>query len=239
MEEMRLQKFLAHAGIASRRASEDIIRQGRVTINGKTITDMGVSVSYNDLVTVDGKQIENEEEKIYIILNKPVGYVSSAKDQFGRPTVLDLVRDIDIRLYPVGRLDYDTSGLILLTNDGDFTYQLTHPKHEIDKVYEALISGTPTKDEIKMFEVGLRIEDYTTSPAKIVIKEIIKNNALVHVTIHEGKNRQVRKMCEAIGHNVLTLKRIAIGPIALNDLPEGKWRRLSEVELNSLYQKKL
>jgi len=234
MTEMRLQKFLAHAGIASRRAAEDIIKQGRVTLNGKTVIDMGVIVANTDMVTVDGKLIANEEEKTYVMLNKPVGYVSSAKDQFGRPTVIDLVRDIEQRLYPVGRLDYDTAGLILLTNDGDFTYKLTHPKHEIEKVYEALITGVPTNEEIEMFEAGLWIEDYTTSPAKIIIKEINKNNSLVHITIHEGKNRQVRKMCATIGHNVLALKRISIGTIALNDLPEGKWRRLSNEELNSL-----
>jgi len=235
MSEMRLQKFLAHAGIASRRAAEDIIRQGRVTINDKIITDMGVSVAETDLVTVDGKLIENEEEKIYIMLNKPVGYVSSAKDQFGRPTVLDLVKDINKRLYPVGRLDYDTSGLIILTNDGDFTYQITHPKHEIDKVYEALIYGILSDSEIKRFEEGLQIDDYTTSPAKIIICKVNRINTLVHITIHEGKNRQVREMCAAIGHIVLTLKRVAIGPIALGNLPEGKWRRISDTELKSLY----
>ena len=235
MEQMRLQKFLAHAGIASRRAAEDIIKQGRVSINGKTIAEMGILVGNEDNVTVDGKPVVNKEAKIYIMLNKPTGYVSTAKDQFGRPTVLELVKDIDKRLYPVGRLDYDTSGLILLTNDGDFTYQLTHPKHEIDKIYEALISGIPTKDEITKFEAGLKIENYTTSPAKIIISEVKKNNALVQITIHEGKNRQVRKMCAAIGHNVLTLKRISIGPIALGNLQEGKWRNLTDAELNSLY----
>ena len=235
MTQMRLQKFLAHAGIASRRAAEAIIKQGRVTLNGKTIIDMGINVLDTDVVTVDGRIIAKEEEKTYIMLNKPVGYVSSAKDQFGRPTVIDLVRDVNQRLYPVGRLDYDTSGLILLTNDGDFTYQITHPKHEIDKVYEALISGVLIDNEINRFETGLIIEDYTTSPAKLIVKEIIKGNSLVNITIHEGKNRQVRKMCAAIGHNVLALKRISIGPIALNNLPEGKWRRLSAVELNGLY----
>ncbi len=235
MEEMRLQKFLAHAGVASRRAAENIIKQGRVAINGKIITDMGVIVRNTDRITVDEKLIEIKEQNMYIMLHKPTGYVSSAKDQFGRLTVLDLVKEVGIRLYPVGRLDYDTSGLILLTNDGDFTYQLTHPKHEINKVYEALISGVPKESEIKMFEAGLKIEDYTTSPAKIIIKEVIKNNALVHITIHEGKNRQVRKMCAAIGHNVLTLKRISIGPIALGDLPEGKWRNLTTTEFNALH----
>ncbi len=234
MEEMRLQKFLAHAGIASRRAAEEYIKQGRVTVNGETIRDMGVKVTDADRITVDGSPIKKEEEKTYIMLNKPIGYVSTVKDQFGRQTVLNLVKDINARLYPVGRLDYDTSGLILLTNDGDFTFELTHPKHQIDKVYEALISGIPSKEELKRFESGLEVEDYITSPSKIIIKEIIKNNALVNVTIHEGKNRQVRKMCAAIGHNVLTLRRISIGPIALGDLPEGKWRKLTNTEINSL-----
>lgn len=235
MSDMRLQKFLAHAGVASRRAAENIIKQGRVSINGAIITEMGTTVSSSDIIAVDGKVIGSSEEKIYIMLNKPVGCVSSVKDQFGRPTVLDLVKDLNYRLYPVGRLDYDTSGLILLTNDGSFTYQLTHPKHEIDKVYEALIYGIPTVEEIRSFENGLQIDGYVTSPARLLIKEKIGDNALVHITIHEGKNRQVRKMCEAIGHKVLTLKRISIGPVALGDLDEGKWRNLSEHELNSIF----
>ncbi len=235
MEEMRLQKFLAHAGVASRRMAENFIKQGRVAVNNNIITDMGIIVTNADKVTVDGNLVKSEEEKIYIMLNKPIGYVSSAKDQFGRQTVLDLVSDINSRLYPVGRLDYDTSGLILLTNDGDFTYKLTHPKHEVNKVYEALIIGAPQKNEIEMFEKGLEIEGYMTSPAKIEIRNVAGNKALVHITIHEGKNRQVRKMCEAIGHNVLSLKRISIGSIALGDLPEGKWRKLTAVELHSLF----
>lgn len=232
---MRLQKFLAHGGVASRRAAEEIIKQGRVTINGKKVSDMGISVSDTDKVTVDGREITAEEEKIYIILNKPVGYVSSAKDQFGRPTVLDLVTDTNKRLYPVGRLDYDTSGLILLTNDGDFTYRLTHPKHEIEKVYEALVSGIPSSDEIKCFETGLEIENYRTSHAKLKVTGVLGENAIVLITIHEGRNRQVRKMCEAIDHRVLELKRISIGSVVLKDLPVGKWRRLTPEELQSLY----
>ncbi len=155
MTTMRLQKYLAHAGIASRRAAEEIIKQGRVKVNDTVITDMGVTVNENDLVIVDGKTVGIQEEKVYIALNKPVGYVSTAKDQFGRPTVLDLVKDIEKRLYPVGRLDYDTSGLILLTNDGEFTYQLTHPKHEINKVYEALVKGVPSDEEIKKLKTIL------------------------------------------------------------------------------------
>lgn len=237
MEHMRLQKFLAHAGVASRRASEELIKQGRVAVNGKIITDMGTSVKENDTVAVDGKIISNYEanDKIYIILNKPEGYVSTASDQFGRPTVIDLVSEIKCRLYPVGRLDYDTSGLIILTNDGEFTYRLTHPKHEIDKVYEALVSGVPSKSELEQFKIGLKIDDYVTSPAGIEIIDVKGKDAVIQVTIHEGKNRQVRKMCEAIGHKVLSLKRISIGPIALGDLPAGKWRRLSPDEVKSLY----
>lgn len=235
MSGIRLQKYIAHAGIASRRAAEDMIKQGRVTVNDNIITDMGVTINEGDVVKVDGSYIKTEEDKVYIILNKPIGYVSTAKDQFGRPTVLDLVKDIDKRLYPVGRLDYDTSGLLLLTNDGEFTYQLTHPKHEVNKVYEALVEGIPSENELKSFRRGLKIEDYTTSIAKIMVIEIIGANALLQITIHEGKNRQVRKMCEAIGHKVLSLKRVKIGPISLNDLQEGKWRELTDNEVKSLY----
>ncbi len=232
---IRLQKYLAHAGVASRRTAEEMIKQGRVAVNNVIIENMGFAVSSDDFITVDGKPVNIEEEKVYILLNKPVGYVSTSKDQFGRPTVLDLVKDVGKRLYPVGRLDYDTSGLILLTNDGDFTYRLTHPKHEINKVYEAVISGFPEKSEIKRFESGLKIEDYQTSPAELLIIEKQGINTLVRITIHEGKNRQVRKMCEAIGHKVLTLKRIQMGPIALDKLPQGKWRHLSDKELKILY----
>ncbi len=236
MTHMRLQKYLAHAGVASRRASEELIRQGRVVVNGKVVTDMGIMVVETDSIAVDGMSVTNDpiEDKKYIVLNKPVGYVSSARDQFGRPTVIDLVKETNTRLYPVGRLDYDTSGLIILTNDGDFTYRLTHPKHEVDKVYEALVSGIPSKSEIERFERGLKIENYITSPARLSILSVKGHNALIRVTIHEGKNRQVRKMCEAIGHKVLALKRISIGPIALEDLPDGKWRRLTPEEVKSL-----
>ncbi len=232
---IRLQKYLAHAGVASRRTAEEMIKQGRVAVNNIVVENMGFTVTNDDYITVDGKPVSIEEEKVYIVLNKPVGYVSTSKDQFGRPTVLDLVKDVGKRLYPVGRLDYDTSGLILLTNDGDFTYRLTHPKHEINKVYEAVISGFPEKSEIKSFESGLKIEDYQTSPAKFLVLEKQGINTLVRITIHEGKNRQVRKMCEAIGHKVLTLKRIQMGPIALDNLPQGKWRHLSDKEIKMLY----
>ncbi len=235
MLEIRLQKYLAHAGVASRRKAEEMIKQGRVAVNNVIVENMGATVTCNDVVTVDGKPVTTEEDKVYIMLNKPVGYVSTSKDQFGRPAVIDLVKDAGKRLYPVGRLDYDTSGLILLTNDGDFTYRLTHPKHEINKVYEAVILGFPDKNEITRFETGLKIDDYQTSPAEFEVLDKQGINTLVRITIHEGKNRQVRKMCEAIGHKVLTLKRIQIGPIALENLPEGKWRHLSDNEVKILY----
>lgn len=235
MLEIRLQKYLAHAGVASRRKAEEMIKQGRVAVNNVIVENMGATVTCNDVVTVDGKPVTTEEDKVYIMLNKPVGYVSTSKDQFGRPAVIDLVKDAGKRLYPVGRLDYDTSGLILLTNDGDFTYRLTHPKHEVNKVYEAVISGFPDKNEITRFETGLKIDDYQTSPAEFEVLDKQGINTLVRITIHEGKNRQVRKMCEAIGHKVLTLKRIQIGPIALANLPEGKWRHLSDNEVKILY----
>ncbi len=187
MLEIRLQKFLAHAGIASRRKAEEMIKQGRVAVNNVIVENMGVTVSSNDVVTVDGVPVITEEKKVYIMLNKPVGFVSTSKDQFGRPTVIDLVKDVEMRIYPVGRLDYDTSGLILLTNDGDFTYRLTHPKHEINKVYEAVISGFPKDNEIKRFEAGLKIEDYQTSPAKFLVLDKQGVNTLVRITIMKEK----------------------------------------------------
>ncbi|HHW49281.1 MAG TPA: rRNA pseudouridine synthase [Clostridiaceae bacterium] len=234
MCKMRLQKFLSHAGIASRRKAEELIAQGRVCVNGVRIKDMGVKVSSGDVVEVDGKKVNLEEKKVYIMLNKPVGYISSAKDQFGRKTVLDLVKDVKERIYPVGRLDYDTSGLILLTNDGEFAYVLTHPSSEIDKVYSVVVKGAVSKDKIKAFKKGIKIDNYITSPAKLRIINITDNTSTVEITIHEGKNRQVRKMCKAIGHPVLKLKRIAIGPLKLGDLEEGKWRHLTEQEVKAL-----
>ncbi|GAE89057.1 ribosomal large subunit pseudouridine synthase B [Acetivibrio straminisolvens JCM 21531] len=214
MEEIRLQKYLAECGVASRRKSEELIGQGRVKVNGETVTQMGRKVSLNDIIEVDGKPVKMEERKVYIALNKPVGYISSVKDQFGRKTVLDLVKDIKERVFPVGRLDYDTSGLLLLSNDGDFTYKLTHPKHEIKKVYEAVLKDVPSKDDIKRFEQGLWIDNYLTSPANFEILESDGKTCKVKITIHEGKNRQVRKMCDKIGCPVIKLKRISIGDIS-------------------------
>ena len=234
MDKMRLQKYIAECGVASRRKSEELIKQGRVKVNGITVSEMGVKVSDEDVVEVDGRKISLEQKKVYIMLNKPVGYISSVRDQFSRNTVVDLIKGVKERIYPVGRLDYDTSGLLLLTNDGDFAFRLTHPKHEMKKTYIAEVEGVPDSNDIESFQNGLRIEDYVTSPAELTVLEKKKSSSMVKVVIHEGKNRQVRKMCDAIGHPVISLKRIAIGDLYLKSLPEGQWRYLKEEEIKML-----
>lgn len=234
MSEMRLQKYLAEAGVASRRKCEEIMLQGRVEVNGERVTELGSKVKPGDIVKVDGKEVKKEEKKVYILLNKPVGYITTSKDQFSRKTVLDLIKDVQERIYPVGRLDYDTSGLLLLTNDGDLAYKLTHPSKEADKVYHVKIKGFLDELQIQTLKTGIRIEDYTASPAKVRTIERSSNDSTVEVTIHEGKNRQVRKMFESVGHVVLKLKRIAIGPLKLEGLEEGSWRHLTVEEVKAL-----
>ncbi|KGG81387.1 pseudouridine synthase [Caloranaerobacter azorensis H53214] len=232
---MRLQKYLAMCGIASRRKSEALILQGRVKVNGKVIDELGYKIDPDtDIVLFDNKRVIKKENYIYIALNKPEGYITTVKDQFNRPTVLDLVKNVNERIYPVGRLDYDTSGLIFLTNDGDLTYRLTHPKHEVEKVYIAKIKGIPTEEELNKFRNGLKIDDYITSKAKIEVLKKYNNYSIVKITIHEGKNRQVRKMCEKINHPVISLKRVAIGKINLGNLKKGNWRYLSKKEIEYL-----
>ena len=229
----RLQKYMAKCGVASRRKSEEIISQGRVSVNGKTVNEIVMIDEEIDNVKVDGQIIALEEKKVYIILNKPVGVITSVKDQFDRKTVTEIV-NIKERVYPVGRLDYDTSGLLLLTNDGDIAYKMTHPSQEIEKVYSARIKGIPTMDEIERFKSGLKIEDYITATSEIKILSQYGNSSLVQITIHEGRNRQVRKMCDAINHPVLELKRIMMGEIELGNLKVGEWRELTEEEVGYL-----
>lgn len=229
---IRLQKYLADAQVASRRKAEEMIAEGRVRVNGELVTTQGTKVEDGDEVTVDGAIVKPADKKVYFMLHKPDGYVTTAKDQFDRPAVLDLI-DSEYRIYPVGRLDYDTSGLLLLTNDGELTYRLTHPKHNIDKTYIALVEGTPTPQEIKDFESGLEIEDYKTAPAKLKILKKARYTTL-KITIHEGRNRQVRKMCSAIGHEVKRLKRVATGRLQLGDLEKGKYRPLTDDEIKYL-----
>lgn len=234
MTEVRLQKYIAEAGVASRRKAEELIKQGRVSVNGVVVSELGTKVTEADVVEVDEKKISFVEQKVYIALNKPAGYVTTSKDQFGRPAVVDLVKELKIRVFPVGRLDYDTSGLLLLTNDGDITYKITHPKHETKKIYRAELKGVPDETHIEQFENGILIEDSITAPAKLKIIKSFGNRTIVDITIHEGKNRQIRKMCETIGFPVISLKRIEVGSIKLGDLPDGKWRFLTKDEVKSL-----
>lgn len=234
---MRINKYIASCGVASRRKAEELVISGRVTINGELITELSTIVDEeNDIVEVDGIPINQEEEKVYILLNKPEGYITTVKDQFDRPSVLDILKDVDERVYPVGRLDYETSGLLILTNDGDLTYKLTHPKHEVEKTYLAMVNGIITPEEKKIFENGLKIEDYTTAKAKLKIVKINeeKNYSVCKITIHEGKNRQVRKMCKAINHPVRNLRRIQMGRINIRGLEVGEYRNLTEDEIKYL-----
>ena len=236
MEEVRLQKYLADCGIASRRKAEELIKQGKVSVNGKTITELGTKVIPNkDFVEYNGQGVELQKEYVYILLNKPIGYVTTVKDQFNRESVLDLVKT-NKRLVPVGRLDMYTSGALILTNDGDFVYKVTHPKHEIEKTYTVTIKGIVKDEEIEQLRKGVHIEDYITKPAKVKILKTDeeKNQSRLEITIHEGKNRQVRKMCESIGHNVLALHRSKIAGIGVKDIPLGKWRYLTEKEVKKI-----
>ena len=235
-EKIRLQKFMAECGLASRRACEGIITEGRVCVNGKKVTELGTKIDPDfDIVKVDEKNIRPVLKKYYIMLNKPSGYITSASDQFGRETVLDLISaDINERLYPVGRLDYETEGLLLLTNDGDFAQKLTHPANQKNKTYIATVEGTVLDVKARRLEKGVVIDGKKTAPAKVSIKHKQDNTTELTITIHEGRNRQVRKMCSAIGHEVIRLKRVAIDDIILGNLPLGKWRHLNPVEINKL-----
>ena len=235
--EVRLQKYLAEAGIASRRKAEELILAGKVQVNGVTVTELGTKVDdKKDEVYYNGKPVKNNERLVYIMLNKPVGYVSTAKDQFDRPTVVDLIKEDlgDVRIFPVGRLDYETEGLLLLTNDGDFTYKVTHPKFHTDKTYIATIKGGITISGINKLRNGVYIDDFKTSPAEAEILDAVDGHTYIKITIHEGKNRQVRKMFAAIGCTVVGLQRIKIGNVELGNLPLGRWRHLTSHEVNYL-----
>lgn len=238
MEE-RLQKYLAECGIASRRKCEEYILQGKVQVNGKTITELGVKVNpEKDKITFEGKNVKQEERKVYILLNKPIGYVTTSDEQFGRDKVLDLVK-VRERVVPVGRLDMYTSGALILTNDGDFVYKVTHPKHEITKTYTVTVKGIIKNEEVEQLRKGVKIDDYTTRPAKVKIKKTDeeKDISRLEITIHEGKNRQVRRMCESVGRRVIALHRSKIGNIGVKDIELGKWRYLKDFEVNTLIGK--
>lgn len=240
MEEVRLQKFLAEAGIASRRKCEELIQSGKVMVNGKVVETLGTKINpKEDKVTYNGKIVENSLKKTYILLNKPIGYVTTAKDQFKRDTVLDLIK-INKRIVPCGRLDMYTSGALILTDDGDFVYKITHPKHEIEKTYTVTIKGIVTNEEVQKLRQGVEIDDngekYITKKANVRIlkTDIEKDISRLEIVIHEGKNRQVRKMCEAVGRKVLALHRSKIGNIGVKDLKIGTWRYLKKHEIEKL-----
>lgn len=235
-EKIRLQKFLADNGVASRRKCEEYILDGRVKVNGNLINELGVKINpKSDIVEFDNREIKKEDKKVYILLNKPIGYVTTAKDQFGRDTVLDLVK-VTERIVPVGRLDMYTSGAIILTNDGEFVYKITHPKHEVNKTYNVTLRGRVKEEDIQKLRDGVVIDEIKTSPAKVKIlkRDEEKNITRLEIIIHEGRNRQVRKMCEAIGKNVIALHRSKIGNLNVKDLKIGTWRYLKQEEVENL-----
>lgn len=231
---MRINKYIAQAGIASRRKADELIAAGNVKVNGAVLREPGYDVTEGDVVEVNGRRIEAEEKKVYILLNKPLGYVTTVSDDKERLTVMDLVRDVDARIFPVGRLDYNTSGMLIMTNDGDFAYKLTHPKHELTKTYRARVSGVLSTEKVWKLRNGVDIGGFITSKARVDVVKGLPKSTIVDITIHEGKNRQVRKMFKAVGNNVQELERIAIGDIRLGRLAEGHYRKLTREEVEYL-----
>ena len=235
---IRLNKYMADCGVDSRRNCDKIILEGRVKVNNKLVNELGFMVNEdNDTVKVDGRKIVLKTKNVYIMLHKPKGYVTTVKDEKERKTVMELV-DVKLRVYPVGRLDYDTEGLLLLTNDGDMTFKLTHPKYEVAKKYVARIEGEICESELEQLRKGVEIEGKKTAPAKAKLVEKYDNGCKVELTIHEGRNHQVKKMFEAIGKNVAFLKRTEMGEIRLGGLGRGKWRYLNDKEIAYLKELK-
>lgn len=235
MGEMRLQKFLANSGVCSRRNAEKLILDGKISVNEKIVTELGTKVNPDkDKIYYNGNEVKLENAHIYVLLNKPVGYVTTVKEQFGRPTVIDLVKGVNAKLLPVGRLDMYTSGALILTNDGDFIYKVTHPKNEVEKTYNATVKGIVSKEDVTNLENGVQIDDYVSGKAKVKILKIDEQKKIsrLQITIHEGKNREVRKMCEAVGKPVIALHRSSIGNIKVKDLKIGTWRYLTEKEIS-------
>ena len=232
---MRLQKFLALSGVASRRNAEKLIAEGHISVNGLKVTEMGVQVDETtDIVEADGTRVSIQEEKCYIAYNKPVGEVTTVSDPEGRDTVMDHFRDYPVRLFPVGRLDYDSEGLLLLTNDGEMMNRVLHPSHEVLKVYWTKVSNHVTPEEINALRKGVMIDGKLTSPAFVrLIRENTFDTVLL-ISIHEGRNRQVRRMVDAIGHQVVRLRRVGFGPVSLGSLPTGMWRPLTPEEIAAL-----
>ena len=234
----RLQKILSRAGVASRRLAEELISQGRVQVNARTVTELGTKADPGvDEIKVDGRRIQAQKRKRYILLNKPRGYITSRSDPQQRPTVMDLLHGVKEYVYPVGRLDYDSEGLLLLTNDGELAARLTHPRHEVDKVYQARVRGVPDDHALDRLEKGVTIDGRRTARARARIVDPHKQSGdqtTVELAIHEGRQRQVRKMFDAIGHPVIRLRRVRIGPIEDPEIPQGHWRELTPKEIGRL-----
>lgn len=234
----RLNKYLARAGVASRRQADLLIQMGKVKVNGATVSEMGIQINpRTDLVEVDGKPIKSGKYE-YLILHKPPGYLSTVRDPFQRPTVIDLLPKTETRLYPVGRLDLDTTGLLFFTNDGDLALALTHPRHLVEKVYRAKVTGIPASSDLEKLARGIMLEDGPTAPAKIALDEVGNGNATIILTIREGRKRQVKRMMQAIGHPIQALHREAMGPLTLGTLKPGAYRRPTELELYELLKLK-
>jgi 23S rRNA pseudouridine2605 synthase len=231
---MRLQKYLAHAGIASRRAAEELIVRGKVRVNGRVVREMGTSVAVGDRVDVSGAPVVLHLETTYLVLHKPAGVMTTMRDPQGRRTVADLIPKGLPRIVPVGRLDFDTSGVLLLTNDGELANRLTHPRYGVDKTYRALLKGRLLPAEIERLRSGVHLEEFRAAGAQLRVVAVRRETSVVDITVHEGKNRQVRRMFEAVGHSVQALVRLRFGPIRLGDLPPGATRPPSERELAAL-----
>jgi pseudouridine synthase len=232
---VRLQKFLSMAGVCSRRAGEQMIKEGRVKVNGEMVSEMGTTVDpENDRVEVDSRLVKPVSTLAYILLYKPVGFVTTVKDEFGRSTVTELVREANVRVYPVGRLDLDTSGLLLLTNDGELANRLTHPSFGVEKEYLARVHDTPSPTTLETLANGVMLDDGKTAPAQVRLEKAGRPTSIVSLTIKEGRNRQVRRMLEAVGHPVVSLKRVRFGSLTLLGLQQGKWRSLTSQEVKDL-----
>ena len=228
---MRINKYIAGSGLCSRRKADELILNGNVKVNGAVLKEPGYDVQEGDKVTVNGVDLAEQEESVYYLLNKPIGYITTAKDEQDRATVLDLVPDIGERVFPVGRLDMNTSGALILTNDGKAAYRLSHPKNEVFKTYHALVKGVLSKEKLWKLRNGIDIGGYVTKPARVTFLKENKNSTLLEISISEGKNRQVRKMCKAVGNPVQELHRVSIGEVKLGRLKEGTVRKLTKAEI--------
>jgi 23S rRNA pseudouridine2605 synthase len=231
---MRINKYIASAGIASRRAADELIKNGSVKVNGAVLTEPGYDVQEGDIVLVNGRPVEASEKLVYYALNKPAGFITTASDEQGRPTVLDLMTDVTVRVFPVGRLDGASTGLLIMTNDGSLSYHISHPKNKVWKSYKVLIDSAIGSDKIEELKNGVDIGGYTTRPARVELLKQTKGTSLLEIQISEGKNRQIRRMIKAVGYNVIELQRTAIGKVQLGRLKEGGYRKLSKEEIEYL-----